>query len=205
MYIFRLIFLTFHGTSRVDPHLAEHLHQPGLAMTVPLVILAVFAAIAGYVEFPGERLSDFLQPGFTFYGVTMATAGGINLPIALVSSILAIGGIILAWLIWGGSRQTAENLARSFGPIGSILQNDYGFNALVDLAIVKPTRGLGRFCANFVDPDVIDGIVNAVPAAIAGASTWAGRIESGYVRTYAASILFGTILIVLFMMVRGGG
>jgi NADH-quinone oxidoreductase subunit L len=204
VYIFRLIFLTFHGTSRVDPQLADHLHQPGPAMAVPLVILAVFAAIAGYVQFPGERFSAFLQPGFTFYGVTAATEAGINVRIALVSSILAIGGILLAWLIWGGSRQTAENLSRSFGSVGRVLQNDYGVNALIDAAIVDPVRGLGRFCSDVLDRAIIDGIVNAVPSAIGGASMWLGRIESGYVRTYAASILFGTILIVLFMIVRGG-
>ena len=204
VYDFRLIFLTFHGTSRIDPQVADHLHRPGPAMTVPLVILAAFAAVAGYIQFPVERLGDFLQPGFKFYGVTAATESGINVPIAVVSSILAVGGIILAWLIWGGSRQTAENLSKSFGTVGRVLLNDYGINAAVDAAIVGPVRGLGRFCADFLDRQVIDGIVNAVPSAIGRASGSVGRIESGYVRTYAASILFGTILIVLFMIARGG-
>jgi NADH-quinone oxidoreductase subunit L len=204
VYIFRLIFLTFHGKSRVDPHVAEHLHPPGLSMVAPLVILAVFAALAGYVQFPGEGFSEFLQPGFKFYGVSVVSEGGINVPIALISSILAIGGILIAWAIWGGSRQTAENLAKSFGPIGNVLQNDYGINTLYNSAIVAPVRGLGRVCSDILDRDGFDAVVNAVPRAVGGTSGWITRLESGYVRTYAASILFGTILIVLFMMVRGG-
>jgi NADH-quinone oxidoreductase subunit L len=206
VYIFRMIFLTFHGESRVEPHVAEQLHQPGLAMVVPLAILAVLSVVAGYVQFPSGGFVTFLQPGFTFYGVTMAAEDGINGPIAVISSVLAVGGIALAWVIWGGRRQTATNLARSFGPIEAILQNDYGINAFYDVAIVRPVRFIAEICSDVLDRQGIDGIVNWVPSMVGGASGWLGRIESGYVRSYALSILFGTILIVLFMMtmVRGG-
>jgi NADH-quinone oxidoreductase subunit L len=204
VYIFRLIFLTFHGESRVDPHVAEHLHLPGWTMVAPLVVLAVFAAFAGYLQVDNHAFTSFLQPGFKLYGVTVATEDGINATIAVISSILAIGGIVVAWAIWGGSRSTADSLAKSFGSIGTVLQNDYGINALYDRVLVAPVRGIGRVCAEIVDQQAIDGIVNAFPAAVSGASGWVSRIETGYVRTYATSILFGTILIVLFMIIRGG-
>jgi NADH-quinone oxidoreductase subunit L len=138
------------------------------------------------------------------YGVTVATEDGINATIAVISSILAIGGIVVAWVIWGGSRSTADSLAKAFGSIGTVLQNDYGINALYDRVLVAPVRGIGRVCAEIVDQQAIDGIVNAFPAAVSGVSGWVSRIETGYVRTYATSILFGTILIVLFMIIRGG-
>ncbi|MBI5042311.1 MAG: NADH-quinone oxidoreductase subunit L, partial [Nitrospirae bacterium] len=54
-YMFRLIFMTFHGKSRVDKHVAEHLHESPAVMTYPLIILAVLSIIAGFIGYPPEH------------------------------------------------------------------------------------------------------------------------------------------------------
>ncbi len=202
VYIFRLVFLTFHGKSRAGAHALDHLHQPGLEMVVPLVILAAFAALAGYVQFPGNAFAEFLRPGFTYYQVTAVEEGGLNL-ISLVAAVVALGGIGLAWLIWGRQPQTAEALAKAFGPVGTILVNDYGVDALYQMVVVAPARGLGRFFAEVFDRRVIDGVVNGVPAVVRTVGDGLAGLESGYVRAYALWILAGAILIVAFMA-RGG-
>ncbi|MEK6584729.1 MAG: NADH-quinone oxidoreductase subunit L, partial [Nitrospirota bacterium] len=59
-YSFRLVFVTFWGTSHVDPHHAEHLHEPSRTITTPLIILAVLSILTGYLGIP-----SFLEPLFS--------------------------------------------------------------------------------------------------------------------------------------------
>jgi NADH-quinone oxidoreductase subunit L len=201
VYIFRLILLTFHGKTRVSTHEPEHLHQPGLSMIVPLVILAVLAAVAG---FTGSGFCDFLAPGFNQFGVTVAAEPGLNLLVSGVSALLAVGGVALAWVIWGGSGQTAERLGKSFEPVRNVLLNDYGIDALYTMVVVGTTRALGQLVSDVLDGELIDGVVNGVPSIVGGASALVGRLETGYVRSYAIAILTGAILILLAFVARGG-
>src|SRR5439155_21945762 len=68
-YMFRLIFMTFFGESRVDHHTEHHIHESPRSMTVPLIILAIGSVVAGYVGFPASlggnnAFEKFLDPGF---------------------------------------------------------------------------------------------------------------------------------------------
>lgn len=203
VYIFRAVFMTFHGKSRVDPHVEEHLHLPGPVMTVPLVILAVLAVFGGYIQFPGNALSNFLAPTFSSYGVTVASESGLNVGISAISVVLSVGGILLAWVIWGGNPQTATNLGRAFAPIRNVLLDDYGIDALYSMVVVGLARGLGQVFSAIVDGLVIDGIIDGIAVAVDGVGGALGRLETGYVRSYAVAVLAGAILIVAFMA-RGG-
>jgi NADH-quinone oxidoreductase subunit L len=201
VYIFRMILLTFHGKTRVGSHELEHLHEPGLSMAIPLVVLAFFATVAGFVI---SGFVSFLAPGFSQFTVADASEPGLNLGISLVSAVLALGGIALAWRIWGGTGETAERLGKSFESIRSVLLNDYGVDALITTVFVGAARGLGQLISDVLDRELIDGIVNGVPSLVGGASVLVGRLETGYVRSYAIAILTGAILIVLAFMARGG-
>lgn len=203
VYMFRAFFMTFHGDSRVDGHVAEHLHRPGWEMAAPLVVLGVLAVIGGYVQFPGEGFDNFLVPAFTTFGVTPAIEHGLNPAISAASVIFAVGGILIAWAIWYRNPKSAVSLGKAFGPIRGILLNDYGVDALYTLAIVGSVRALGRLCSSVVDALVIEGVVNGIGDAVRGASVGVSRLESGYVRTYAVAILTGAIVIIAFMA-RGG-
>src|SRR6059036_3478974 len=67
-YMFRLLFMTFYGESRVDHHTAEHIHESPKSMTVPLIILAIGSLFAGYIGMPAwlgtNRFEHFLEPVF---------------------------------------------------------------------------------------------------------------------------------------------
>jgi NADH-quinone oxidoreductase subunit L len=203
VYIFRVVFVTFHGKSRVSHHLSEHLHEPGMAMALPLVILAVLAAIGGYVQFPGEGFVDFLQPSFSTFGVTPAVEHGLNVGLAAASIVLSVGGILIAYLIWGQSLVTAENLGKMFAPIRTVLLNDYGIDALYSMTIVALARGLGRLFADIFDGLILNGIIDSLAGLVSGLSVVIAKLETGYVRSYAVAVLAGAILIVAFMA-RGG-
>ncbi|MGH2460102.1 MAG: proton-conducting transporter membrane subunit, partial [Chloroflexota bacterium] len=203
VYMFRAFFMTFHGDSRVDEHVAEHLHRPGWEMAAPLVVLGILSVVGGYVQFPGGGFDTFLVPAFTTFGVTPAVEHGLNPAISAASVIFALGGILIAWAIWYRNPKSATSLGKAFGPIRGILLNDYGVDALYSLAIVGSVRALGRLCSSVVDSLVIEGVVNGVGDAVRGASVGVSRLESGYVRTYAVAILTGAIVIIAFMA-RGG-
>ncbi len=204
VYIFRLIFMTFHGKTRIGAHEVEHLHLPGPAMVLPLAVLAILSVVAGFVPVSSGGFAEFLAPGFRQFSVALPADTGLNPIIAIISAIIAIAGIGVAWLIWGGDGQPAVSLGKTFAPIRTVLLNDYGVDALYGLVIVGSARALGRAFSDFVDRDVIEGVVNGVPSIVGGASVWLGRLETGYVRSYAVAILTGTILIVVAFMARGG-
>ncbi|HVC34323.1 MAG TPA: NADH-quinone oxidoreductase subunit L [Chloroflexota bacterium] len=203
VYMFRAFFMTFHGESRVDEHVAEHLHRPGLAMVAPLVVLGVLSVIGGYVQFPGGGFTSFLTPAFTYFGVTPATESGLNPTISGLSVVVVLLGIVIAWAIWYRNPKTATSLGKSFGPVRAALLNDYGVDALYSLVVVGAVRGLGNVCSGLVDALVLDGIVDGVAESVRGISVGVARLESGYVRTYAVAILTGAIVIIAFMA-RGG-
>jgi NADH-quinone oxidoreductase subunit L len=94
-YMFRLYFLTFEGTSRVDHHTAHHIHESPRMMTVPLVVLAVFAVGIGLVGYSPEHSPyyDFVAPVFKAAHGGAEHHGPSELLMALISTAIALGGI----------------------------------------------------------------------------------------------------------------
>jgi NADH-quinone oxidoreductase subunit L len=203
IYMFRLVFMTFHGPARGTALALHHLHRPGLSMALPLVVLAALAALGGYVQFPVDNFTRFLEPGFTFYSVTPVTENGLDVPITVLSAVVALVGIAIAWLIWGARPQLAESLGRPLAPIRTVLLNDYGIDTLYGAVVVGSARGVGRFVSSVFDRQVVDGIVNGVPTLVRMTGDGIAQLESGYVRIYALAILFGSILIVLSLIIGG--
>jgi NADH-quinone oxidoreductase subunit L len=203
VYMFRAFFLTFHGESRVEPHVAQHLHHPGLVMAAPLVVLGVLSVVGGYVQFPTEGFGNFLTPTFAYFGVAAADEHGLNAVVSLASIVVAAVGIVIAWYIWYANPKVATSLGKSFAAIGTVLMNDYGIDALYNTVFVGAARGIGQVCASIVDGLILDGIVNGVADSVRGISVAIAHLESGYVRTYAVAILTGAIVIIAFMA-RGG-
>lgn len=203
VYMFRAFFMTFHGESRVDEHVAGHMHKPGAVMLVPMVILGVLSVIGGYIQFPTGTFDSFLLPAFTYFGVTPVTENGINPVFSGISVLAGLIGFVIAYGLWYRNPKAAVGLGKTLAPIRVALLNDYGVYALVEFAVIGSVRWLGRACSSVVDSLVIEGIVNGIAVSVRGISVGVARLESGYVRTYAVAILAGTIVIIAFMA-RGG-
>jgi len=172
-YTFRQIFLTFFGKPRTGA--ADHAPESVRAMTWPLVGLAFFALLGGFVAVPkdfpviGGLASDFMarlmEEQGAFYGLHVAPAA-FNWTPALISMTLALSGIVIAWLIYGWKPLPAgapDPLRRWFGPIYTLLENKYYFDELYNFIIIRPAMWLAGFFALF-DRQVIDRIVNWVGA-----------------------------------------
>jgi len=225
IYMFRLVFLVFHGPSRraapehgpsapAHPEAEEpaahrhgdHLHDAPPAMAVALVVLALGSIVAGYAGV-SKRFEHFLSPSFAVEeaggrGEVEHGAGG-EITLMVVSSAVALGGIGLAFYFFLRNRRAADELAQRFAGVHRLLANKYYVDEAYDAAIVQPIRivseeGLWRG----VDVRVIDGAVNGVGEAVGGASELLRRLQTGSVRAYAASLFLGVVLIVGYYLWR---
>ncbi len=180
-YTFRQIFLTFFGSPRTEA--AEHTPENVRSMTWPLVALAFFALFGGFVAVPpdfplvGPLASDFLAKLMEMQGEFYhlhVEAAAFNWVPALISMTLALGGIIIAWLVYGVKPLAAgqpDPLRKPLGPIYTLLENKYYFDELYAFLFIRPALRLADFTAKF-DRQVIDRIVNWVGAT----GAWLARV-----------------------------
>ncbi|NJD57815.1 MAG: NADH-quinone oxidoreductase subunit L [Anaerolineales bacterium] len=167
-YTMRQITLTFLGKPRTES--AHHAQETPWTMTLPLVILTVFAVGIGWAgiseSFPliGGILPNFVHE---FIGGTLLEPPE-TLPFSLwpllVSIVASLGGLTLGWLVYRNQKVAAEDpLAKTLGPVYKILQNKYYFDELYDLIFVRPAYWLAdNFTNRFLDRGIIDGILHFI-------------------------------------------
>ncbi len=215
-YTFRMIFLAFHGKQRL-PSGVDHAHESPPWMTVPLILLAVGAAVAGYVgvtphaggfagifephgAFHGFLASAF-EPAKSLLGEAGEAHGGHGLMV--LSAALAILGIVSAGLLYGRRSMIPMGLALAAPSIYRLLHNKYYVDEIYDVAFVRPLRRLAAFCYA-VDRYFINGVlwfVAAVPRAIGfGLKSW----QQGALQGYALGMAVGLLFIMLWLLIRSG-
>lgn len=196
-YMFRLIFRTFFGENHT-PH--AHLHESPKVMTVPLIILSVFAIFAGFVGAP------FMHNGYAsyvFYGEPHHPEA--NYFVMLLSTVLALAGIGLAYLMYHKKSIDPAKIAKSSGPIYGILSNRFYIDQIYQWIFDVIVMGFSYVCKWF-DTYIIDGFLDCV----ANVTKWAGaklrKTETGNMQTYAVVMFFAVIVIVLWkaMPMLGG-
>ena len=203
-YTFRLVFLAFFGGSRMSREVAHHVHESPAAMTVPLIVLAALTAVAGLVGIPsahGTAFARFLAPVLPVH--EGESGGGLVLTLMIVSALVAVGGVMLAWIMYGLRPVRGEVIGVARNPVHALLLNKYYVDELYDAVIVRPLFRLSEWCAGAFDLGVIDGIVNGVARVVV---VWAGgmrRIQTGFVMNYALGILLGAVAAVAYFLTRG--
>src|SRR5204862_3689382 len=115
----------------------------------------------------------------------------------------AAAGIGLAMFFWLSNRQKADNVARSAGPIYTLLLNKYYIDELYDAVVVRPIQAISTTVLwKGADAALIDGSVNGVGKAVQGSSAVLRRLQNGSIRAYAASLFLGVVLILGWYLVR---
>ncbi len=207
-YMFRLLFLTFHGESRVDHHVMEHLHESPGNMTIPLIILAGLSGIGGFFGIPGANvIHGFLSPIFGTHGYTeiagteASVHHGEGNPylMMVISTAIALAGIFMAYQMYIKKPELPKKLAERFRIVYKILLNKYYIDEIYDILFVKLTKKIAIVLWRRVDIQIIDGSVNGI-ARLVG---WFGNIlrllQTGYVRNYAFYIVIGCICIIVYV------
>ena len=234
-YMFRLVFLTFHGERRhavaADGHAApdahgdsghsghgggHHLHDAPRPMAFALIALALGSVLAGYIGLPhalggSNRLEAWLEPSFSApaasaepgepHGEEAAT--GVELGLMGLSSVVALAGIAVAGFFFLKKPDAAESVARQFSGLRTLLLNKYYVDEAYDAAIVQPIRIVSEQALwKIVDVGGIDGVVNGTAESVGLLSQVLRRLQTGSVRAYAASLLFGSVLVLGYYLWR---
>jgi NADH-quinone oxidoreductase subunit L len=167
-YMFRMLFLTFFGYCRADEHVEKHIHESPWPMTVPLMILAGFSIIGGWIGWPevigGEnRFEKFLDP---ILKSVVPETGEVSIAHhAVLKELLLMGasltiaaaGIFLAYQLYCTKRIVPELVAKKLPKLYQLLLHKYYVDEIYDAAIVDRTKDLGTFLGKF-DANVIDGV-----------------------------------------------
>jgi NADH-quinone oxidoreductase subunit L len=206
LYMFRLYFLVFHGEPR-DPELAEHAHEPGLAMKIPMAVLSLLSVVGGYLAFPGHynQMETWLSPVFHRYSV----AGPVieAQPFSGVSMIVTLGitllGFLAAWQIYYRLSPTPQSVGARAQSIYQLLYHKYYVDELLDLVIVRPIKFTGRSIYRFFEIPVVDGTVVGSGQLVRMGSVLLRRTQTGYARNYALGIVFGAVVMAGFYVMGG--
>ena len=228
-YMFRLTYLTFYGNSRVDPEVEHHIHESPQVMMVPLMILAVLAAVGGFVGFPPEHgwFQGYLAPVATPTGAAPHEVSiGLLLGLGLFATLIAFAGLGLAHYLYKVIPNAADRMATQMPRAYTTLLNKYYVDELYDKVIVEPCKKLGVLW-DWLDRHILDEIVRGIchmTDVSAAAITWtekhviyAGlnvigygnhltawtwrKLQTGMVHHYAAVIVVGLFLLVHFILI----
>ncbi len=198
LYISRIVFLTFFGEHRSE----KHPHESPQVMTSPMVVLAVGAALGGALGISATSgvVVRFLSPV-----VGAAPEPGLGMPEALLtvlSLVVALGAIGVAWFVWGSGRVDWAALRVRFAALHDALFHAWYIDDVVSGVAVPAAEAGSAFLAYKVDKGFVDGIVNLVGKVVTLAASGGRRIQTGLVRTYALAILLGVTGVLLYLMVR---
>jgi NADH-quinone oxidoreductase subunit L len=214
-YMFRLIFLTFHGKERYDEH-KVHVHESPWSMLGPLVVLAVLSVIGGWLAAPAfwggpDYFTNFLAPVFGGHEVVdaagEAAAHQLELILAGVAFGTAVLGLLVAWWLYLNKPEKADGLAKSLKPAYTTLLNKYYVDELYAAVVVKPLMWIStNVLWKVADVAVIDGAVNGIARETTALGDGVRHTQSGNTRSYAVWVVVGAIVIiaVIFFWPSGG-
>jgi NADH-quinone oxidoreductase subunit L len=184
-----------------DAHHAEGVitepHESPWIMTVPLWILAFFAALAGMLALSNDHfsLSNWVDPvfGSNLFRANLSLAAEWTL--AITDAIIAIVGVTIGLRLW---------MAKAERPSleGAFFRHSWYINELYDTVFGRPSERLAAFSATVIDTKVIDGGVNGVATLVRKSGSLVRRTQTGYVRNYVLGIALGTVLVLAFMLTR---
>jgi NADH-quinone oxidoreductase subunit L len=223
-YMTRLMIMTFHGSNRTGEQERKHLHEAPAVMWVPLVILAVFSVIGGWVNVPeaiahapvlgwlpsSEWLHHWLEPVTAPADEILLTRSGEPLhhsPLgggevlwAVLAFVLAGAVILITSRVLGPRRVVPAAEALPAQGFRRVLLNKWYVDEIYDALVVRPVLSLSRAFWRFIDQAIVDGAVNGVGYA-SRAFGWVGsRLQTGQINTYAFAVVIGTLLLLALVI-----
>ena len=227
-YMFRMFFSTFHGECRADEEVKHHIHESPKVMTVPLMILAVLSLIGGYVGVPAllggsNHIEKWLEPvfghhaapasahagGFNLISTAFASSGGaegashaMEMQLMIGAVIIGLLGIFIAWLFYVKNPNLPKKFVEKFHGLFTLVHNKYYVDELYGFIFVRGLLKFGKFCKDFFDEMIIDGIVNGVASLLGGIAGIIRRVQTGMVQGYAFAVILGAIVVIGYLISR---
>ncbi|WBB96580.1 MULTISPECIES: NADH-quinone oxidoreductase subunit L [unclassified Solwaraspora] len=187
-YMTRLFILTFHGPKRWTDDI-DHPHESPALMWVPLVLLAVGSVAAGWLM--STSVPEWLTPVLgTEEGHHEAVLS--HGTVTILALVITVLGALLGWLLFRNGTAEQEQPA---GVLVTAARHNLYTDAVNRAVFEKPGVFLTRALV-FLDNRGVDGLVNGLAAAIGGSSGRLRRLQTGFVRSYAMSVLAGAFVVV---------
>jgi NADH-quinone oxidoreductase subunit L len=199
LYIGRLVFLAFFGSPRSEE--AEHAHESPSVMTIPLVVLAAGAVLAGLVLSTSSegRLARFLEP---VTGPVPAGEGLSTIVLSVIATAIARGALAVAWWVYASGRVEWLTLRERLQPLPRAARSGWYVDHAYSTLFVNPGTAAARFTANVFDTKVVDGLVNGVGAGTRRLAAAARLVQTGFVRSYALAFFLGAVGVLVWLGTR---
>ncbi len=242
-YMFRLIFMTFFGEAR-DHHIHDHAHESPWPMTVSLIVLAAFGLFAGHfwLMHPGDLMAGhgtwftaFVTPESMYPGIALADMNTIPVSQAdhntahtaalIISSVVMLSGILMAFLIYNRKKISAEKITKSLGEVYPTVANKYYIDEAVNGSVIAGTMWLSRsqkwidehivdgfvlligrinkgvgFIGAWIDKNIVDGLVNWVGLVTQSLSSAVRLLQTGRVQQYVSFAVAGGLLAAAYLI-----
>ena len=200
-YMFRMIYLTFHGESRVDSHTAEHLQESPLSMTIPLMILALLAVTGGFFGVPHvfHLIPNGMENYFHgFFTEIPSGHGAVSTEWTLMGFSVAFA--LLAWFVAGRLYHSGFDLAyklrRKCEPLYQLSLNKWYVDEFYNSVIIQPGRLFSTHILwRLFDQNVIDRAVNTTADVARMVGNSIRPLQNGLTQNYALIFTLGAFLI----------
>jgi NADH-quinone oxidoreductase subunit L len=207
-YSWRLLIMTFHGQSRADHHVQEHVHESPWVMLGPLVVLSLGAIAAGYLLHNLVLGADW--QAYWRHAIVIAPGNPImtrmeDVPavVRLMPLLVGLAGIAVAYWFYMINPMIPVRLVAAFRPVYLLVLNKYYFDELYDILFVRTAFRLGRLLWQTGDATLIDGVPNGLAELAVDGSRGAVRIQTGSIAVYAFVMLIGLVVLVGIFLIWG--
>ena len=178
-------------------------------MTIPLIVLALLSVIGGYVGIPHSlggvnNFESFLSS--VFKGKEEAHMAHVSYSgeylLLILSIAIVLVGILIAYRFYITHPDVPKKLAQKYKGVYAILLNKYYVDELYARIIVNPLLSLALWCWRFFDAKIIDGAANGSAFITGRVSAIIRKLQTGYVRNYALSLVLGVVIILAYFILR---
>ncbi len=211
-YTFRMLFMTFHGSPRMDQHTKEHIHESPWVVTLPLIVLVIPAIGAGWLIESilfGDYFGSAIQIGLQHEAMVKIAAqfhgvwGMVAHSVTTLPFWFLLSGIFTAWYFYMVNTDLPGKTKRIFRPFYNLLDRKYYIDELYSWLFAGGARALGRGLWKFGDVKIIDGFfVNGAARVVVWASMLVRRFQSGYIYHYAFTMIVGVFVLISLWLYR---
>ena len=218
LYSFRMLFIVFHGKTRMSEEEASHVKESPWVITLPLVLLAIPSVIFGAIYVDPMLFGDFYSGSIfvmsehdTLAEVASGLSGeGLGLALNMVTHgfvtlpfWLAVSGIFAAWLLYIRFPKWPEQIQERFHMFWFILDRKYGFDEFNEIVIARTTRTTGYVLWKFLDDLMIDGfVINGFALKVKQTAARLRVVQSGFVYHYAFAMIIGLFLLITWFVAK---
>lgn len=186
-YMARLLIVVFCGPEKAD----NHPHEAPMSMRIPLIVLGILAVIGGYISY-ANHFGEWVRFGSPSHE-------GINWSIAVVSTVISIAAICLAWFIYGIGQGSADKLSKRFGTLYTLSFHKYYIDELYLWLNHTLVDGVGKFLY-WLELHFVEGVVKEVASLPIGIGSMVRKSQTGNLQRYGL-VMFGAMLLIVVWLV----